>query len=445
MSHLPKEVLKYLHKYSLSQWKLEYNSNKRFALAVIVPAIKEYENIQKLILSLLQNDNKYFQESILIFVINSQKNSSEEVFIDNEKSLKFLRAIISQNTNTGNQIVNDAILSGLNFGLVDASSKDKELPEKDGGVGLARKIGMDLALKIFSYDSSAKNILACLDADCTVLSNYITEIYNQYNQRKLSAAVVNFEHPVDQLNDEAQAIICYEIFLRYYVLGLKYAGSKYAHHSIGSTITCDHISYIKAGGMNKRKAAEDFYFLEKLAKFCEIKKITGTTVYPSSRSSWRVPFGTGQRVERFLSKAKEEYLLYNPESFVILKKWLSVFNNNNFVSPVDYLYAAKQIHPMLEQFLAEQNFSESWSRIIENSKTQAKIHKQKYLWFDGFKTLKFIHYLRDKAYPLVNMFDALDDIFDMVNIRPPAKRDKKSIPALGVQRGYLDILREFYF
>ena len=59
-------------------------------------------------------------------------------------------------------------MSGLNIGFVDAASAGKELPQKDAGVGLARKIGMDLALLIFDYDPPGKKILVCLDADCTV-------------------------------------------------------------------------------------------------------------------------------------------------------------------------------------------------------------------------------------------------------------------------------------
>ena len=47
------------------------------------------------------------------------------------------------------------------------------MPHKIGGVGLARKIGMDEALKIFNYNSTSKKILICLDADCTVASNYL--------------------------------------------------------------------------------------------------------------------------------------------------------------------------------------------------------------------------------------------------------------------------------
>ncbi len=44
---------------------------------------------------------------------------------------------------------------------------------------LARKIGMDLALTKFDYNSSAKSILICTDADCTVDSNYLSDDFTR--------------------------------------------------------------------------------------------------------------------------------------------------------------------------------------------------------------------------------------------------------------------------
>ena len=88
----------------------------------------------------------------------------------------------------------------------------------------------------------------------------LTSIVDEFNKRNLSAAVVNFRHNIEEDSPTTAAIICYEIFLHYYVLGLKYANSPFAFHTIGSTMICDHESYIKVEGMNKKKAAEDFYF-----------------------------------------------------------------------------------------------------------------------------------------------------------------------------------------
>ena len=147
------------------------------------------------------------------------------------------------------------------------------MDDKNGGVGLARKIGMDIALTKFDYNSSIKRILICTDADCVVDTNYLSEISKEFNQNNYEAAVVNFAHDISGNDEETKAIICYEIFLRYYVFGLSFAKSDYAFHTIGSTMICTPEAYVKVEGMNKRKAAEDFYFLEKLAKIYPIGEI----------------------------------------------------------------------------------------------------------------------------------------------------------------------------
>ena len=292
------------------------------------------------------------------------------------------------------------------------------------------------------YYSNNKNILICLDADCTVSENYISTIRQAFDTTNINAGYVNFAH--DKIDDveNYKAIINYEIFLRYYVLGLKYAESPYAYHSIGSTMVCDVESYLKIQGMNKRKAAEDFYFMEKLSKITEIKKIDGTTVYPSSRGSWRVPFGTGKRVTRFLEKVQNEYLLYAPESFMVLKKWDEVFYSDEILSVEEYLNYAKRINGTLFNFLIENKFEKNWDKILTNTKSINQINKQKRLWFDGFKTLKLIHYLRDSEFPLINMFDAVDELFKLMQIPFEYKNTNGEIPPIEVQEKYLEKLRD---
>ena len=38
--------------------------------------------------------------------------------------------------------------AGLRIGYIDASSEGYEIPDNEGGVGMARKIGMDMALNL---------------------------------------------------------------------------------------------------------------------------------------------------------------------------------------------------------------------------------------------------------------------------------------------------------
>jgi len=393
-ANLPQNVIKYLAKYKTGNWRIETGSHKKFINIAVIPALKESENIKRLIASLCACDPLYFDDTLFLFVVNNTSEAPKDAKEDNYLTIEYLKDNLNGTL-------------PINLAFIDASTPGNVLPEKDGGVGLARKIGMDEALTLFDYNSKRSKILICPDADCTVDRNYLTGIVEAFNKFNYDAAYVNFEHPLPEDTESRLAIICYEIFLRYYVLGLIYAKSDYAIHTIGSTMVCTYESYIKVEGMNKKKAAEDFYFMEKLCKNYEIKKIDTAKIYPSSRGSWRVPFGTGQRVNRYLSKTHDEHLLYSPESFEVLKKWLEVFNSPGSLSANEYLSAAKNIHPSLHQFLVDNKFEENWEKIRTNCRDDKQTARQKHFWFDGFRTLKLIHYLRDNGFPPVDMYEAV--------------------------------------
>src|SRR5439155_23761617 len=76
-------------------------------------------------------------------------------------------------------------------------------------------------------------------------------------------------------------------------------------------------SYRNQGGMNKRKAGEDFYFLHKVIPLGGFTDLTGTTVIPSARPSDRVPVGTGKAVRSFLEG--QEIKTYPLEAFLDLQ------------------------------------------------------------------------------------------------------------------------------
>jgi len=428
MDILPKQIQKYLNKQSLSKWDIETNNKALYSNIIIIPALSEYENIEKLITSLELNSKIFLDDTLIIFIANNLYSHSDKIRNDNIKLIAYLRSYINKKKPL------------LNIGIVDASTKNKVLPKKDGGVGFARKIGMDLALSYFNYNNKSKNLLISLDADCTVSNNYLEMISTKFNQNNYFAGYVNFQHTLPQEVEKQKAIINYEIFLRYYVLGLQYAKSHFAFPSVGSTMICEVNSYIKVGGMNKRKAGEDFYFMEKLAKITNINKINGATVFLSARTSWRVPFGTGQRVSRYLLNEQNEYLLYSLKSFQVLKKWLGIFHSKDNFSSKYYLGKAKKINLNLFNFLVKQGFEKNWNKILENSKTKEQIKKQKIFWMDGFKTLKLIHYLRDNEFPQENMFETLDKLFMKLGRTKIIQQDKE-IPSIEIQLQYLETLR----
>jgi hypothetical protein len=424
---IPDKISVYINKRTSSAWQIENDYKKYFQYVIVVPAIAESDNLPKLIKSLEKNDKLELHNTLLLIVVNNSLSSSDEVKNDNQKTLVYLRKIKSK----------------VNISFIDACSPGREMDDKNGGVGFARKIGMDLALTKFDYLSINKNIILCTDADCIVDSDYLSEISQEFNRNNFEAAVVNFAHNISGRNDETKAIICYEIFLRYYVLGLSFAKSDYAFHTIGSTMLCTPDAYVKVEGMNKRKAAEDFYFLEKLAKIYPIGEIKSTTIHPSKRSSWRVPFGTGRSVDRYLSSTRDEYLLYDPKSFIVLKTWLQILYDNSISTQLDLIKISKNIHPVLANFLSQQDFENFINKVLLKNNNPTEIEKQKHFWFDAFRTLKLIHYLRDETYPNINMFSAIDELLRMMKIENPIKR-KSEIPDLKTQKDYLKLLRKIH-
>lgn len=422
---IPDKNFAYINKRASSNWQLENDYKKYFQKIIVVPSIAESETLPTLINSLEQNDELELLNTLLIVVVNNSISSTEEVKNDNQKTIQYLKNIKSR----------------VNISFIDACSTGKEMDDKNGGVGLARKIGMDLALTKFDYYSLNKKIMICTDADCTVEPYYLTKISQEFNRNNFEAAVVNFAHDINGDDEETNAIICYEIFLRYYVLGLNFAKSEYAFHTIGSTMLCTPEAYVKVEGMNKRKAAEDFYFLEKLAKIYPIGELKSTFVYPSKRGSWRVPFGTGRSVDRYLSNSRDEYLLYDPKNFIVLKTWLQVFNDNSISNQIDLIRISQNIHPALSGFLSQQDFGNFINKVLLKNNNPNEIEKQKHFWFDAFRTLKLIHYLRDETYPNINMFDAIDELLKMMSIENNIKRNS-AIPELEIRKEYLLLLRK---
>ncbi len=407
----PEQVAEYLEKKSLKRWNLKWFESSGIQVAVVIPAICEFENIKKVLESLAQNDQSSLQKTLIIFVVNNSASSDLAVKDDNTKSIAFLREVITKKSS--DRIAEVIYNSGLQIGLIDAASEGKEFDDRVGGVGLARKIGIDMALKVFDYSISGKKIIIFLDADCLVEKNYLDEIVYSFTNRNFSAANVEFEHNLSETEINRLGIIAYEIFLRHYVVGLLFAKSPYAFHTIGSTIVCDHEAYVKVGGMNTKKAAEDFYFLQKLAKHYLINRISSTKVKPSARESWRVPFGTGRSMIDF-SASKKDILVYDPGVYIILKDWLELLHSDLSLKSSLILKEAKKIHPELTSFLENRGFSKDWNRILENSKSNKQIDYQRKNWFDAFETLKLIHHLRDTSFPMMDIKTGVEKLFQIV-------------------------------
>ncbi len=292
----------------------------------------------------------------------------------------------------------------------------KELPPKHAGVGLARKIAMDEAARRLDAVGQPEGIIVCFDGDSLCEDNYLLAI-DQFFQANPNApgCSIHFEHPLEGELEPAiyKAIIDYELFLRYYVHALRYAGFPHAYQTIGSSMAVRNHIYQKQGGMNRRKAGEDFYFLHKVIPLGGFGEIKRTKMIPSPRQSDRVPFGTGKAVNDWLNKGSLE--TYNPKSFEDLMKFYTKLNlvedyNSLLINILD------NIPKPIVEFSKTIDLQENMERIKKNSKDLESFKANFHRWFDGFKVLKYVHFARDHFYPNLPIKEACDWLFERLGL-----------------------------
>jgi hypothetical protein len=160
-----------------------------------------------------------------------------------------------------------------------------ELPHKWAGVGLARKTGMDEATRRFNLLQKPSGVIVSLDADTVVSGNYLTEIESHFeNHPNHVGATIGFCHQKTGLSErEKWGIELYELYLKYYKDSLVYTGYPDALFTIGSAFAVRAEAYVRRGGMTRRKAGEDFYFLQGLAQVGKVGEINSANVFPSAR------------------------------------------------------------------------------------------------------------------------------------------------------------------
>lgn len=271
--------------------------------------------------------------------------------------------------------------------------EENQLPAKTAGVGLARKIGMDEAARRLLSIGREEGVILCLDADCQVRENYLTSVETYFtNSPQFEAGSLYFEHSLEEEEFEAEiyeSIIYYELHLRYYKHAMRKMALPFDRYTVGSSMAVKVAAYLREGGMNKRKAGEDFYFLQKYLIKQKLGEINTTAVYPSPRISDRVPFGTGKAMLDHQEQKRDLKMSYSPKSFNLIGSWL------------------KQIESAFPEFPKTPNeiysyfgsdWEANWREMRDQSRDWESFQKRFYQWFTPFKLLKLIHFLRDEFY-----------------------------------------------
>jgi hypothetical protein len=413
--------------------------DRRYGHVLCIPAYGEGEGLLQSLSSVPEGPRG---EILIIVVVNESNSSPDWVREANQDSLAALRGRLAGAAGLGTPMERQRHPRG-DLLVIDRTHTGLVLP-KDHGVGLARKIGADVALALWTAGGIESPWIHCSDADVLFPADYFSRPLAAGGDVPLddgpAAFVYDFRHVAERNPEIARAVLRYEIFLRYYVLGLRSAGSPYAFHTIGSTLALSPLAYARARGFPRRRAGEDFHLLAKLAKLGPVRALRGEPILLSGRVSTRVPFGTGAGITKELERveAGASQPAYDPRVFAWLGVWLrtlSSLGEGNLPSELSlrdclsehaaavHEVDAALLHDILDELGA--------IRAAEAGRRRGTRHLHER--FDALRTLRLIHSLRDHRFASIPLdaaireapfiaLDALDGGRDLASTREALAR-----------------------
>ncbi|MDA0787927.1 MAG: hypothetical protein O2780_00565 [Proteobacteria bacterium] len=362
-------VQKYLANHAEPE-SLDLPVSKHYEHAIVIPAFRESWPALRAVWAAQPRD------ALIILVINTPP-------LEDSPTIRFARELRRHcrklDSIHGVELRNDGNHDLL---TVDRYSPGQRIAANQG-VGLARKIGADIALALMARGQINTPRISLTDGDVELPTGYL----DRYPGLQDAALIYPFLHICEPLT--RVACLLYEIRLYYYAAGLRWAGSPYGFTTVGSTIAVNPLHYARVRGVPRRNAGEDFYLLNKLAKVGRIRCPAGPTIRVQGRLSDRVPIGTGPGLRSILSldDPLAGYGFYNPRIFPQLARfqtWLHALWDDQDAPPPPGTGAFCSTHRVLDTI----------GKRRQQIRTRRVFDQFIRDWFDGFRTLKFVHALR---------------------------------------------------
>ena len=330
---------------------------------VALPVLNELDFLPKTIESIYGQSYTNFELFICVNQPEEWWNSDEKVFKceNNAKTIDFIQS-----------------LPYSNIQLIDKTSKGNGWGSKDHGVGWARKLLMDT----INESADISDIIISLDADTTINQHYFKSVVDLFREQPEALALSNpYYHQLTDDDNVNSAILRYEIYMRNYAINMLDIDSPYSFTALGSAIAFPIKSYRMINGMAPKKSGEDFYFLQRIRKSGKLAVWNNETVYPASRFSDRVFFGTGPAMIKGSSGNWESYPIYHYELFEKIKATYNCFSS---------LFTQDIYTPLDDFFFETFRDAQFWKPFRKNYKTEFNFIQACHNKFDGLRVLQFL-------------------------------------------------------
>jgi hypothetical protein len=349
------------------------STNSLPGIFVSVPLLNELELIPRLLDDL--NNQNVLPEGV-VFCINQPDEwwgnpEKKHICLDNQNIIKLLKKE-----------------SRFKVQIIDRSSPGSGWRGKQSGVGWARKTAMD----IIAAKAADNDIIVSLDADTTISPEYLQSVAKNLSNHPCATGLsVPYYHRLTGIDETLdRAMLRYEIYMRCYAINLWRIGSPYSFSALGSAIAIPVWAYKAIGGITPQKSGEDFYLLQKLRKFGPLLIWNEEKVFPATRFSDRVFFGTGPALIKGAKGDWSSYPIYKTSHFEEVRSTYLLFKRlfeQDFQTPMTV-------------FL-EMTFGEGfWQPLRKNARTVENFAKACHQKVDALRILQYLKW-RNQQEPAI--------------------------------------------
>jgi len=404
---------------------LTINKNHRLKVYAALPVLNENNNIPVIINNLLEQQDV---ETELIICVNQPddwwKDPIKKVVCENNRSsIDYIKS-----------------LEDSRITLIDKSSEGNGWIGRKHGVGWARKTAMDIA----AQKANTNDLIISVDADTFYPDDYFLDVAESFITH---ADAIGFSAPYyHQITADPIANRCilrYEIYMRNYALNMLLINNPYSFSAIGSGMACKASVYRKVCGLTPKMSGEDFYFIQKLRKAGNIIIDSESVIYPASRFSDRVYFGTGPAMIKGRAGNWESYPIYSQDLFLDVKATFDLFEElytHDIETPMDDF--------LIEAFIVpEENIRNLWNPLRKNASSPGLFAKAATHKIDALRILQYLkkEEKKDSSRQENRLIEFLNNNFEADELIGTAfdELENKGFDAISISD--LNLIRDFMF
>ena len=329
---------------------------------IALPVMNEMERLPLLVKAIMEQTEQRFRLVVCVNQPDSWWNDPEHISVCEENSLA-IKYLLSLEDNR--------------IEILDKSSPGNGWTPKAYGIGFARKYLMDHISKL----AQLNDIIISMDADTLFGKGYFAAVAENLRLNPAASAIsIPYYHRLTYQSELDRAMLRYEIYMRAYAINMWRIKSPYCFTALGSAIALPVWAYRASGGMTPKMSGEDFYFLQKIVKTGRLLHWNGEIVYPATRLSDRVFFGTGPALIKGIDGDWSSYPVYDQRLYDQVAETYKLFSK---------LYY-EDVETPLDEFLLSKFGELPWSALRLNFKTQGHFIRACHEKIDGLRILQFL-------------------------------------------------------